>query len=176
MISTRQRNWLFAGVVLTVMISGAAFQAQAMALSQLSVVAATLGTMILAVAFHYEAIAYYRRTWGASDRSPNLVVLMLWMLAAHFVEIWIFGLVGYGLTEMGGAGTIAGVERADLQEHLYLSVTAFTTVGFGDVSPTGDLRFFTGTEALTGFLLITWSATFTYLEMQRAWGDDRDPL
>jgi hypothetical protein len=27
----------------------------------------------------------------------------------------------------------------------------------------------TGTEALTGFLLITWSASFTFLEMQRFW-------
>jgi hypothetical protein len=27
-----------------------------------------------------------------------------------------------------------------------------------------------GTEALTGFLLISWSASFTFLEMQRFWG------
>jgi len=27
----------------------------------------------------------------------------------------------------------------------------------------------TGTEALTGFLLIGWSASFTYLEMERFW-------
>jgi len=30
-----------------------------------------------------------------------------------------------------------------------------------------------GMEALTGFLMITWSASFTYLEMSRLWTDDR---
>jgi len=31
------------------------------------------------------------------------------------------------------------------------------------------LRFLCGTEALVGFILITWSASFLYLEMQEYW-------
>jgi hypothetical protein len=46
---------------------------------------------------------------------------------------------------------------------------SYTTVGFGDVAPIGPIRFLTGTEALTGFVLIAWSASFTYLEMERYW-------
>ena len=42
-------------------------------------------------------------------------------------------------------------------------------VGFGDLAPVGAVRFLSGTEALTGFVLITWSASFTYLEMERYW-------
>jgi hypothetical protein len=34
------------------------------------------------------------------------------------------------------------------------------------------VRFLAGMEALSGFVLITWSASFTFLEMQRYW--DRD--
>jgi hypothetical protein len=42
-------------------------------------------------------------------------------------------------------------------------------VGFGDLAPVGPIRFLAGTTALTGFVLITWSASFTYLEMARDW-------
>jgi hypothetical protein len=52
---------------------------------------------------------------------------------------------------------------------IYFSAITFTTVGFGDLSPVGPIRFLSGTEALTGFVLITWSASFTYLEMERFW-------
>jgi len=55
---------------------------------------------------------------------------------------------------------------------VYFSAVTYSTVGFGDVIPTGPLRFLVGTEALTGFVLITWSASFTYLEMQRYWKHD----
>ena len=38
-----------------------------------------------------------------------------------------------------------------------------------DLAPVGAVRFLSGTEALTGFVLITWSASFTYPEMERYW-------
>jgi hypothetical protein len=52
---------------------------------------------------------------------------------------------------------------------VYFSFTVFSTVGFGDIEPTGNLRFLTGIESLTGLVLITWSASFLYFEMQRHW-------
>ena len=51
----------------------------------------------------------------------------------------------------------------------YLSFASFTTVGFGDVYATGNLRFLTVLESLTGLVLITWSASFIYLQMERYW-------
>ena len=47
----------------------------------------------------------------------------------------------------------------------------YTTVGFGDMVPESMTRLLTSAEALTGFLLITWSASFTFLQMQRLWRD-----
>ena len=46
---------------------------------------------------------------------------------------------------------------------------SYTTVGFGDVSPVGSIRLLAGTCALTGFVMITWSASFLFLEMERFW-------
>jgi hypothetical protein len=50
-----------------------------------------------------------------------------------------------------------------------VSVATYTTVGYGDLAPVGPIRLIMGLEGLTGFLLLTWSASFTYLEMQRYW-------
>jgi hypothetical protein len=52
----------------------------------------------------------------------------------------------------------------------YFSFTVFTTLGFGDIQPMGNIRYITGIEALTGLVLITWTASFLYYEMQRHWG------
>jgi hypothetical protein len=42
----------------------------------------------------------------------------------------------------------------------------------GEIVPVGPIRFLTGMEAVGGLLLITWSASFTFIEMQRYWGRD----
>ena len=42
-------------------------------------------------------------------------------------------------------------------------------MGYGDIVATGPIRYLTGMEALTGFVLITWSASFLFLEMQKYW-------
>jgi hypothetical protein len=51
----------------------------------------------------------------------------------------------------------------------YFSFVTFTTVGYGDIVATGPVRYLTGMQALTGFVLITWSASFLFLEMQKYW-------
>ena len=48
-------------------------------------------------------------------------------------------------------------------------VVTSTTLGYGDIEPFGILRFLTGIEALAGLVLITWSASFLFVEMQRYW-------
>ena len=54
-------------------------------------------------------------------------------------------------------------------DYVYFSAITNTTVGFGDFVPSGPVRFLAGMGALTGLVLITWSASFTFLEMQRYW-------
>jgi hypothetical protein len=46
-------------------------------------------------------------------------------------------------------------------------------VGYGDVVARGELRYLGGIESLTGIILITWSASFLFVEMQRNWADLR---
>ncbi|MEZ5482988.1 MAG: potassium channel family protein [Porticoccaceae bacterium] len=51
----------------------------------------------------------------------------------------------------------------------YFSFTTYSSLGYGDVVPFNNLRFVAGLEALIGLVMITWSASFMYLEMARFW-------
>jgi hypothetical protein len=53
---------------------------------------------------------------------------------------------------------------------MYFSAITYTTVGYGDLVPLGALRFLAAVESLAGFVLVSWSASFTYLVMERFWG------
>lgn len=91
-------------------------------------------------------------------------------LIAHSIEIWIFALAYYFMNKSDGYGKLSGNFDGSLADCGYYSFTVFSTLGFGDIEPSGNLRFLTGIESLTGLVLITWTASFLYYEMQRHWG------
>ena len=41
----------------------------------------------------------------------------------------------------------------------------------GDIYPLGQLRVIIGFETLTGLLMVSWTASFTYFEMSRYWNE-----
>ena len=90
-------------------------------------------------------------------------------LIAHAIEIWIFALTYYFMNKSDGWGKLSGNFDGSLADCGYYSFTVFSTLGFGDIEPTGNLRYLTGIESLTGLVLITWTASFLYYEMQRYW-------
>ncbi|MDF1693532.1 MAG: potassium channel family protein [Zhongshania sp.] len=95
-------------------------------------------------------------------------------LIAHALEIWIFAVTYYFMNHTAGWGSLEGNFNGSLMDCGYFSFTVFTTLGFGDIQPNGSLRYLTGIESLTGLVLITWTASFLYVEMQRYWGSDKN--
>ena len=90
-------------------------------------------------------------------------------LLAHVIEIWVFALGYYFMVKHQGFGSLTGSFNNSLMDCAYFSFVSFTTLGFGDIIATGDIRFLTGLEALTGLVLITWTASFMFIEMQKQW-------
>jgi hypothetical protein len=135
------------------------------------VVAATVLIVSLCVLLHYEALQWLseRLRRLSTQRRRKVLYGVYALLVIHVAEIWLFGVGLWLLMEVPGAGQIAGLPQAGLLDSIYLSAASFTTVGFGDVAPLGPIRFLVGTEALTGFVLITWSASFTFIEMENFW-------
>jgi hypothetical protein len=140
------------------------------------VVVATLITVILCILLHYEVSL---RLWRRLEESRStlrrrFLKLSFVLFAAHVTEIWIFGVAMALLGEHPLAGQLVGLETVTLLDYVYFSAITYTTLGYGDLFPTGPIRFITGSEALLGFMLITWSASLTFLEMQRHWSARRE--
>jgi hypothetical protein len=79
--------------------------------------------------------------------------------------------IGYAvLCGFEAFGAIHGTAAVNsILDYAYFSGTVYSTVGFGDMVPVGAIRFMVGMEALTGLVMITWSASFTFLQMERDW-------
>lgn len=124
----------------------------------------------LCIAIHYEALNLINSlTRRFRTHRTGLMVAMMGLFAAHVVEIWVYA-GGYLIAVEWLSGSIS-VTDPSWFEFVYYSAMVYTTVGFGDIIPEGALRMMTMSEALSGLSLITWSASFTFLEMQRLWRD-----
>lgn len=126
---------------------------------------------IAVVLLHYEALSALARLMPVLrvPRRGRITIAIFGMLVAHVVEVWIFGLVYWWLDRWPRLGRIPGPFEEGALDFVYFSVTTYTTLGYGDLVPTGPVRILAGTEALVGLALITWSASFAFLEMQRDW-------
>lgn len=91
------------------------------------------------------------------------------LMIAHFIEVVIFATGFYITVEYAAIGNVKGEFSGDFREYIYFSLTSYTSLGIGDVYPYGPVRLITGIEALTGLLMIGWSASITYLCMHNAW-------
>lgn len=128
----------------------------------------------LAVLIHYEMLRLLTAVmpgWNFPHRWKVMVVLF-GTLTAHVIEIWMFGAAYFLLIEYGAQfGTLEGLYTHSLMDCVYFSFISYTTMGFGDIHPIGLVRFLSGLEGLTGIVLITWSASFMYIEMEKFWDD-----
>ncbi|MCK5190281.1 MAG: two pore domain potassium channel family protein, partial [Methylococcales bacterium] len=88
---------------------------------------------------------------------------------AHIIEIAIYAGAYILSIELFELGNLKGMAENDSMEYLYFSSVIYTSLGIGDIHPTGHIRFLTGIEALNGLLLIAWSAAFAFLAMRRLW-------
>lgn len=133
---------------------------------------ATLGLVAMTVMLHFEGLDWLGRSirhWPLRART-RMVVMILCLIGLHTLEIWLFGGALHGLAQLSALQQPTPLKLLDA---VYLSSITYTTVGYGDLVPHGALRLLMASEALTGLMMITWSASFTYLEMERYWRPQR---
>ncbi|MGE0753313.1 MAG: potassium channel family protein [Variibacter sp.] len=99
----------------------------------------------------------------------RIIVVVLATFAGHTLAVWIYAFAYWLLAIQWQLGGFVGVPVEGFFDCLYFSVTTYTSLGFGDYAPFSHIRLIAGVEALNGLLLIGWSASFTYLAMQRYW-------
>ena len=142
--------------------------------SDVIVVLTTLVVVVIVVMTHYEGLHFFTRWMAKNTLKPRFrIVLMIYgLLLLHTFEITMFGAAYWFLSQSPGFGTLVTQDVLNVLDCLYFSATVYSTLGFGDLVPTQSIRILAGIEGVTGLLLITWSASFTYLEMVRYWRDE----
>jgi len=143
------------------------------------VVVGVTGVLVAScVLSHYETMRLlsYVLLRMHGKRRRRILVLVVALLSLAVFEIWLFGLGYWYLLGDRAYGALHGAQAGSdsFLDCVYFSAVIYTTLGLGDMVPSGSIRFLVGTEALVGFTLISWSAAFTFLEMERFWRDSTE--
>ena len=143
-------------------------------MTSLIVIGSTTLVVGVAIVIHSEVIQQLSklRTW---PRPRIVVVLSMFLLfGVHLFEIFLFAVLFFVFNQTETYGSITASKT--FIDHYYYSAICYTTLGFGDVLPTGYLRFATGVEAVLGLILITWSASYSFILMRDQFKEPPDKL
>jgi voltage-gated potassium channel Kch len=89
------------------------------------------------------------RMHGHRSRVVAMISVVFGLFLVLTAEVWLWALVYWLISAL-----------PDFEHSLYFSTVAFSTVGFGDVVPSGRWRLLGALEAVNGFLMIGWSTAY----------------
>lgn len=120
-------------------------------------------------AIHVGGLGAIRRLKPSQEDHRYLGLLAtFWGLALlHLLEIAIGALVLALVLSGEGTGSLSEGFGSTAADFLYLAGTSFGTLGYTQLDATGPIRLLIMVLSLSGFMLITWSATFIYT----IWGE-----
>ena len=127
--------------------------------------------VVACVLIHYEVLRFTSQLLGRLTIPPRrrILVVMAAVFLAHTLEVWMYAFTYYVLADHLGIGSFGGTLENHFSDYLYFSTSTYSSLGYGDVYPLGGLRIMAGIETVTGLVMIGWSASFTYLAMEKFW-------
>lgn len=136
----------------------------------ITVIAAFL-LVAITIAVHYEVLRFtsLRLTEIQIPPRMRIIVMLAAAMISHMVHVLIYAFAFLWLEKLANVGSIDGPAGHDFNDAFYFSITSYTTLGIGDLFPTGDLRILSGIEALNGLVMVGWTASMTYLYMEKFW-------
>lgn len=128
---------------------------------------------LIVVSIHFSALRLLPRRKPLFKGRPqwNIFLTLFYLLIVHIFEICIYALGYYILIPMERFGTIAGEFTYSFLDCEYFSFAVYTSLGFGDLVPIGRIRLLATVETITGLIMIAWSASFLYIQMQKFWDE-----
>lgn len=123
--------------------------------------------VVICVSLHRWVVGFVynglRLQADAGMRPHHHISSVLLLLSAHILEVVVFALGALVVLSTGDA-TVSGRTDPPFVDVLYFSFNVYSSLGFGDVVPTGDLRLYAGVEVIVGLLMIAWSAAALFGE------------
>lgn len=103
------------------------------------------------------------------DPRAQMLAIILGVFLIHILEIGIYAWSYWFGDKVVNIGDFVGAATLTARDMLYFSTETYTGLGYGDISPTGDLRLLVGIETLNGLLLLGWTTSYTFVAMQQYW-------
>lgn len=97
----------------------------------------------------------------------HIAIAIIIGIATHLLEILLFAGGMQFLVAQGRYGQLISDHSIKFTDVLYFSAVTYSTVGYGDITPTQWLRFVVAIEALTGVVLVAWTASLIFAGVQR---------
>lgn len=140
-----------------------------MTASEWTVLACGVALLFAYGVLHMSGLELIRRAKPRQDNHRYLGLLFtFWGLAVlHLLEIAIAAGVLALLLSAPGNGTLSEGFGSSVADYLYFAGVSFSTLGYTQLEAHGAIRLLVMTLSLSGFMLITWSATFIYT----IWGE-----
>ena len=128
-----------------------------------------IGLLFLYGVLHAAGLELIRRAKPRQKKHRHLGLLFtFWGLAIlHLLEIAVAATVLAFLLSDPGNGTLTEGSGSSAADYLYFAGVSFATLGYTQLEAHGAIRLLVMTLSLSGFMLLTWSATFIYT----IWGE-----
>jgi len=137
----------------------------------------SLACVVICVLVQFEVIGWlwrFNARRGSRTRA-RIALSVSCLIGLHLLHVTVFG-CGYLVGErLWGLGTVTASRQIGVQDIFYYSAEVFSTLGLGDIYATSYLRMLTSVEALSGMLLLSWSASFIVIAIQRVAGAGYGP-
>ena len=135
---------------------------------------ASIFLLFCVILIHFETLHLISRYLPSLPIPHRLwiAVIIFFVFIGHVVEIGLFACAYYIFDQLWYFGGFTETFTPTPINYFYFSTVNYTTLGLSSFQPTGALKIIAGLEALAGFLLITWSASFGYTAMKDFWQED----
>lgn len=137
--------------------------------AEITILAWGAGLLFAYGVLHLAGLELIRRLKPRQDRHRRLGLLFtFWGLAMlHMLEIAVAAVALAFLLSQPGYGSLSEGFGSTAADYLYFAGVSFATLGYTQLEAHGAIRLLVMMLSLSGFMLITWSATFIYT----IWGE-----
>lgn len=101
-----------------------------------------------------------------SVRALHIPVVLVLIVTIHVIEISAYALT-YALASQLGIGGLKGDHIVAFLDYFYFAAETYSTVGYGDILPSGETRLIASISTLNGLLLTAWSGAFLFNLVQK---------
>ena len=134
----------------------------------IATIALSLAMVFACFFIHYEALRLLTHATVRS-RSRSRVVLALAMtgiVAVHIFEIALFGAAFFASVRIFQLGSFVETRSMVPADYFYYAAETYSSLGYGDIYPLGDIRLLASITPLIGILLLGWSGAFLFSLVQ----------